>query len=62
MITKYHNALYATSKRITTNTDDLKQNLKKSINELFNILEDYLEKGWYGTHFINILMKKMMIL
>ena len=57
MVTKQKGALYKTSNKITSNTENLLQQLKDSLNECCKMLKDLADLGWYGVHFINIKMK-----
>ena len=48
--------VYMSSEKIVANKYSLKDQLKNSLNDLSNLLNDYIE-GWRGVHFINITMK-----
>ena len=52
------NVLYEKSPRYTADGDNLKYQIQKSLDFLVENYEYRGNSGWYGTHFINIMMKK----
>ena len=56
-VTRYKNVLYEKSPKYTADGDNLKYQLQKSLNFLVNELKYLGDSGWYGDHFINIMMK-----
>ena len=56
-VTRYRNVLYETSPDYTADGDNLKYQLQNSLNFLVNKLKNLGDLGWYGEHFINIMMK-----
>ena len=56
-VTRYKNVLYEKSPKYTADGDNLKYQLQNSLNFLVNELKNLGDLGWYGVHFINIMMK-----
>ena len=56
-VTRSQNVLYEKSPKYTADGDNLKYQLQKSLNFLVNELKNLGDSGWYGDHFINIMMK-----
>ena len=55
--TRCKNVLYETSNKYRADGDNLRYQLQNSLNVLVNKLKDLGDSGWYGVHFINIMMK-----
>ena len=55
--TRCKNVLYETSNKYRADGDNLQYQLQNSLNVLVNKLKDLGDSGWYGVHFINIMMK-----
>ena len=55
--TRCKNVLYETSNKYIADGDNLQYQLQNSLNVLVNKLKDLGDSGWYGVHFINIMMK-----
>ena len=55
--TSCRNVLYEKSPEYTADGVNLKYQLQNSLNFLVNELKELGDSGWYGTHFINIMMK-----
>ena len=49
--------LYETSNKYRADGDNLQYQLQNSLNVLVNKLKGLGDSGWYGVHFINIMMK-----
>ena len=49
--------LYETSNKYRADGDNLQYQLQNSLNVLVNKLQGLGDSGWYGVHFINIMMK-----
>ena len=56
--TGYKGVLYETSKKNIADGDNLQYQLQNSLNVLVNKLKGLGDSGWYGDHFINIMMKE----
>ena len=56
-VTRQKNVLYETSSKYGANGDNLKYQLQNSLNFLVFQLKNLGDLGWYGVHFINIMMK-----
>ena len=55
--TGYKGVLYETSNKYRADGDNLQYQLQNSLNVLVNKLQGLGDSGWYGVHFINIMMK-----
>ena len=55
--TRCKNVLYEKSGKYRADGDNLKYQLQNSLDLLVNELKDLGDSGWYGVHFINIMMK-----
>ena len=55
--TRCKNVLYETSNKYRADGDNLQHQLQNSLNVLVNKLKNLGDLGWYGEHFINIMMK-----
>ena len=55
--TRCKNVLYEKSNKYRADGDNLKYQLQNSLNFLVNELKELGDSGWYGVHFINIMMK-----
>ena len=56
-VTNCHNVLYDRSPNYTADDDNLKNQLLNSLKFSVNELKDLGDSGWFGEHFINIMMK-----
>ena len=56
--TRCRGVLYETSNKYRADGDNLQYQLQNSLNVLVNKLKGLGDSGWYGVHFINIMMKK----
>ena len=56
-VTRSKNVLYEKSPKYTADGNNLKYQLQKSLDFLVHELKNLGDSGWYGDHFINIMMK-----